>query len=391
MKVLLLQLVKVKDKWEMVSGTEEQHAIEMSKASQMTTFPKSDTSFACSHVCAFSTQDNYLHESNERSKVVKKLSGLIVLYIIFMAIEVFGGLKANSLAILTDAAHLLSDVAGVSISLFSVWASSWKATPRQSYGYNRLEVLGALASVQLIWLISGVLIYEAVIRILHQQTKVNGGLMFAIAAFGVLINVIMAIWLGHNHSHHGCGHHHQHDHDHDHKNHQHHDHDKSCEEEEIHLVPNSPGQIKVLNLNINLQGAYLHVIADLIQSVGVMITGAIIWAKPDWLIADLICTIIFSVLALSATITMLRNVFAILMEGTPDDINVTELEADLKGIKGVQEIHDLHVWALTAGKNIMSCHVRPDPEIIHRDLLTTIRKHCVDTYKIQHVTIQIDC
>uniref|UniRef100_A0A7N1A1R4 Uncharacterized protein n=1 Tax=Kalanchoe fedtschenkoi TaxID=63787 RepID=A0A7N1A1R4_KALFE len=379
-----------------VFKTEDHLVVEMSKASQVRDLPTLAPSLSCGRICAFSNQDTHLLESIERSKVSKKLSGLVALYVVFMAIEIFGGLKSNSLAILTDAAHLLSDVAGVSISLFSVRASSWKATPRQSYGFNRLEVLGALASVQLIWMISGVLIYESTIRILHQQTKVNGGLMFGIAAFGFLINVIMATWLGHNHSHHGCGHlsdaEHDHHH-HDHKHHHHQDHEKSCgttEEEEAHLIPNSLGSIKALNLNINIQGAYLHVIADLIQSVGVMIAGAIIWARPDWLIIDLVCTIVFSVFALSATINLLRSIFGILMEGTPDDINVTKLEDDLRGTKGVQEIHDLHVWALTTGKNVLSCHVRADPEISQRELLTTMRKRCVETYRIDHVTIQIE-
>uniref|UniRef100_A0A7N0TDG3 Uncharacterized protein n=1 Tax=Kalanchoe fedtschenkoi TaxID=63787 RepID=A0A7N0TDG3_KALFE len=378
---------------QVVLRTEDQHVAEMSKASQIIGIPTLAPSFSCAHVCAFSNQDAHLLESTERSKVSKKLSGLIALYIVFIAVEIFGGLRANSLAILTDAAHLLSDVAGVSISLFSVWASSWKATRRQSYGFNRLEVLGALASVQLIWLISGILIYEAVIRILHQQTKVNGGLMFGIAAVGFLINLIMATWLGHNHSHqgHGCGHHLSDNHHHDHEHHHHQE--QSCvttQEEEAHLVPNSHSPVKVLKLNINIQGAYLHVIADLIQSVGVMIAGAVIWAKPDWLLVDLVCTIVFSVFALSATISLLRNLFGILMEGTPDGLNVAKLEEDLKGINGVLDIHDLHVWALTAGKNVLSCHVRADPRISHLELLTIMTKHCVEIYKIDHVTIQME-
>ncbi|KAJ1422029.1 Cation efflux protein [Sesbania bispinosa] len=142
------------------------------------------TASSCNSVCPFSRQENSVVASKESAKSAKKLSGLIVFYAIVMVVEVIGGVKAHSLAVISDAAHLLSDIAGFSISLFAVWASSWEATPHQSFGYNRLEVLGALFSVQLIWLISGFLIYEAVGRLLHQNERVNGMLMFAIAAFG---------------------------------------------------------------------------------------------------------------------------------------------------------------------------------------------------------------
>ncbi|MCD7454213.1 hypothetical protein HAX54_023967 [Datura stramonium] len=115
--------------------------------------------------------------------------------------------------------HLLSDVVGFSISLFAVWVSGWNATKEHSFGYHRLEVLGALISVQLIWLISGFLIYEATERMFHTNAKVNGKLMFAIAAFGLIINFISVVWLGHDHSLHShsfspCK---DHDHDYDHE------------------------------------------------------------------------------------------------------------------------------------------------------------------------------
>lgn len=110
---------------------------------------------SCNSVCPFSGHENSVAASKESSKSARKLSGLIVLYSIVMVVEIIGGMKAHSLAVISDAAHLLSDIAGFAISLFAVWASGWEATPQQSFGFNRLEVLGALMSVQLIWLISG--------------------------------------------------------------------------------------------------------------------------------------------------------------------------------------------------------------------------------------------
>ncbi|CAN6556618.1 unnamed protein product [Malus baccata var. baccata] len=356
-------------------------------------------------VCVFSRNEHCSLDSKQRSKSATKLSGLVVASLLFMVVEIIGGVKANSLAVLTDAAHLLTDVIGFSIALFTVMASGWEATSYQSFGYHRLEVLSALFSVQLIWLVSGILIYEAVNRILHNKEKVNGQLMFSVAAFGFLVNLIMVVWLGHDHTHHACGglgqdhlhdhnhdhHHHGHSHDHNHgRNHDHHKEEESAilEEDKTSLVSNSVEKTKILNINI--QGAYLHVIADMIQSVGVMIAGGIIWARPDWLVVDLICTLIFSVFAVSTTISMLKNIYGILMERTPSEIDITGLEKGIKCIKGVQEIHDLHVWALTVGKTVLSCHVTAEPAVSFSQMIDEIRVYCETTYRIHHVTIQIE-
>ncbi|KAF7805421.1 metal tolerance protein B [Senna tora] len=359
--------------------------IEIPVASESLVLPMAMQS-SCGSVCPFSQQEHSLLASQESSKSAKKLCGLVVFYTMVMLMEVVGGLKANSLAVMSDAAHLLSDITGFLISLFAVWASSWEPTAHQSFGYNRLEVLGALFSVQLIWLISGFFIYEAVGRLVHRNGRVNGMLMLAIAAFGFVLNLLMVVWLGHDHSHH---HHHHHS--------DHHDHDDGCGDSELHnktneeklnLVSSHPKEKNVLN--INLQGAYLHVLADMIQSVGVMIAGAIIWAKPDWLVVDLMCTLIFSVISLGTTLSTLKNIYGILMERTPGEINVIELENGLKGMKGVQDIHDLHVWAITLGKIVLSCHVVAEPGITSTDLLNKIRHYCEKTHKIHHVTIQIE-
>ncbi|KAK5846693.1 Metal tolerance 1 -like protein [Gossypium arboreum] len=360
-----------------------------------------------------SRQENITLESKERQKSASQLSGLIIFYLVVMLVEIVGGMKANSLAVLTDAAHLLTDVAGFSISLFTVWASAWKATSNHSFGFSRLEVLGALISVQLIWLVSALLIYEALSRLLHDKQKVDGALMFAIAAFGFFINLIIVLWLGHDHSHHVFGndhhhhhdellhdhHHHEHLHDHHHhhehlhdQHHEHHDHEagKPCDltkEDETSLVTST---LKTKILNINLQGAYLHVMADLIQSVGVMIAGAVIWLKPNWLIVDLLCTLIFSTFALSTTLPMLRDVFDILMGRTPREINIDMVEDGIKGINGVESVHDLHVWAITVGKLVLSCHVVAKPGFESKEMISKIRDYCESTYKIHHITVQIE-
>ncbi|KAL6986531.1 Metal tolerance protein A2 [Sarracenia purpurea var. burkii] len=343
--------------------------------------------------CGFSDAKISSMDAKERAASMKKLCIAVVLCIIFMSVEVAGGIKANSLAILTDAAHLLSDVAAFAISLFSLWASGWEATPQQSYGFFRIEILGALVSIQMIWLLAGILVYEAIARIINDTGEVQGFLMFVVSAFGLVVNVFMAFLLGHDHGHghdhsHGLGQHHRHgEHNHgqgahDHHGHEnvddthihsqvvsisthHHDHhdEKHHAHEADHSEPllKSGGKQKK-GRNINVQGAYLHVLGDSIQSLGVMIGGAIIWYKPEWKIIDLICTLIFSVIVLATTIKMLRNIVEVLMESTPREIDATKLEKGLCEMDEVVAIHELHIWAITVGKVLLACHVKIKPE-----------------------------
>lgn len=343
---------------------------------------------SCDHCCSFSKQEQSVTEIEQRSKSTAKLFGLVFFYLIVMAVEIVGGLKSNSLAVLADAAHLLTDIGGFSISLFTVWASGWNATPHQSFGFGRIEVLGAFLSVQLIWMISAYLIFEAIERLIHEHSHVNGGLMFAIAAFGFVINFIMVMWLGHGHGH---GHGHSHEHEHGHSHHTCHDkpHADDINEEGTSLVV-STSKTKSRTMNINIEGAYLHVMADMIQSVGVMIAGLVIWVKPDWLIVDLVCTLIFSVLALATTLPMLRNIFSIVMESTPSEVDVVRLKTDLNSIKGVHDVHDLHVWAITQGKIVLACHMVVEPSVDSNEILQKVKYLCEGSYGIHHITVQIE-
>ncbi|KAF3439781.1 hypothetical protein FNV43_RR18059 [Rhamnella rubrinervis] len=349
--------------------------------------------------CGFSDAGSISKDAEERSASMRKLLIAVALCVLFMSIEVVGGIKANSLAILTDAAHLLSDVAAFAISLFSLWAAGWGANPRQSYGFFRIEILGALVSIQLIWVLAGILVYEAIVRLINETGKVNGFLMFIVAAFGLVVNIIMALLLGHGHGH---G---EHDHSHGMTVSAHHHHEKHSKDEHHHAQEghthhhDSEEHVKPLldkpkhekkQQNINVQGAYLHVLGDSIQSVGVMIGGAVIWYKPDWKIVDLICTLIFSVIVLGTTIRMLRSIVEILMESTPKEIDATKLETGLLEMDEVVAIHELHIWAITVGKVLLACHVKIRPEanadIVLNDVVDYIRRE----YKISHVTIQVE-
>ncbi|KAF5477959.1 hypothetical protein F2P56_004562 [Juglans regia] len=375
--------------------------------------------------CGFSDPKTSSEDAKERSASMRKLLIAVILCVIFMSVEVAGGIKANSLAILTDAAHLLSDVAAFAISLFSLWASGWEANPRQSYGFFRIEILGALISIQMIWLLTGILVYEAIARIMNGTGEVQGFLMFVVAAFGLVVNIAMALLLGHDHDH-GHGHDHgRHDHghgDHDHTHgghdemhshgitittHHHHERHYKYDDEHHHayeedqtkplLKTSSEGERKSKygakqrkQRNINVQGAYLHVLGDSIQSVGVMIGGAIIWYKPQWKIIDLICTLVFSAIVLGTTIRMLRNILEVLMESTPREIDATKLEKGLCEMQEVVAVHELHIWAITVGKVLLACHViiksEADADMVLNKVIDYIRRE----YNISHVTIQVE-
>nr|AAR83909.1 heavy metal transporter MTP2 [Arabidopsis lyrata] len=328
--------------------------------------------------CGFSDSKNASGDAQERSAYMRKLCIAVVLCLVFMSVEVVGGIKANSLAILTDAAHLLSDVAAFAISLFSLWAAGWEATPRQTYGFFRTEILGALVSIQLIWLLTGILVYEAIIKIVTETSEVNGFLMFLVAAFGLVVNIIMAVLLGHDH-----GHSHGHGED------KHHAHGDVTEQ----LLDKSKTQVAAKEKrkrNINVQGAYLHVLGDSIQSVGVMIGGAIIWYNPEWKIVDLICTLVFSVIVLGTTINMIRNILEVLMESTPREIDATKLKKGLLEMEEVVAVHELHIWAITVGKVLLACHVNIRPEADADMVLNKVIDYIRREYNISHVTIQIE-
>ncbi|CAH8352128.1 unnamed protein product [Eruca vesicaria subsp. sativa] len=282
--------------------------------------------------------------------------------ILFIVVEVIGGIKANSLAILTDAAHLFSDVTAFGISLFSLWASGWEATPRKSYGFFRIEVLCALVSVQMIWLLAGFLEYEAIARLHNGGGEVQGSLMFGVSAFGLMVNLAMAFLLGHNHGGHSHGGHsnggHSHGHGHDHENqHDHHHHPQLSEP-----LLEENGTRSEKKRNLNLEGAYLHVLGDLIQSVGVMLGGAVIWYKPEWKI----------------------------IESTPQEIDADKLEKGVCEMEEVVDVHELHIWAITPDKITLVYHVKVRPEADGDVVLDKVIDYIKTEYNISHVTIQIE-
>jgi cation diffusion facilitator family transporter len=300
-----------------------------------------------------------------------------------MIAEVIGGSLAGSLAIITDAAHLLSDVAGFLVSLFAITWSRKRASSKMSYGYHRAEILGALLSISLVWAMTFYLLVEAIDR-LRNPVPVDGKTMTIVAILGVLVNAAIGLVLHEHHSHH-------------------HNHTHSHETEPLHLgsphstSPVDEDDIQILSdsRNINVRAAFLHAIGDLIQSVGVLVAAIVIWVKPEWQITDPLCTFLFSILVVASTWFLARDTVYILMEGTPKDISPRSLQEELMAIDGVLEVHDLHIWSLAPGKISATVHIVIDwsRQAIDPCNYQTILLKCQKVAcrkNVHHVTIQVD-
>ncbi len=314
-----------------------------------------------------SEQENHHH--HDQNDAMKKLFYVSFVCLIFMCIEIIGGYLANSIAIMSDAAHLLSDLFGFVISIISITISKKVATNTMSFGFHRAEIIGALVSVTLIWGLTLWLLYEATVRMIN-PVQVDSIIMIIIAVIGFLFNVVMGIvlsWNGIGHVHIMHNHKHDDEHEHEHDDDDEHDHKK--------------------NKNVNLRAALIHVIGDALQNIGILIAGIIIYFFPSYNIMDPLCTYIFSIIVGFTTISILKDCISVLMEGVPMETDLNSIEKDLKNINGVIDIHDLHVWCLSIGKISMSCHLScKNPQ----KTLVVAHKLLKKKYKISHTTIQVE-
>ncbi|KAK1804747.1 hypothetical protein P4O66_003601 [Electrophorus voltai] len=327
---------------------------------------------------------NHALENREREKQLarRRLYIVSVVCLVFMVGEILGGYFAGSLAVMTDAAHLLVDVTSFIISLCSLWLSSRPATHTLSYGWHRAEILGALLSVFTIWLVTGVLVYLAVERLINDNYEIEGTVMLITSGCAVLANIIMALTLhqsGHGHSHgglsaHSHGHSHERKKAHSHTNTNHHD----------------PEASKKPQGNASVRAAFVHVIGDLLQSISVLVSALIIFFRPEYKIADPICTFLFSLFVLGTTFTIMRDILVVLMEGTPAGVAYGEVRGRLLSITGVKAVHNLHIWALTMNQVVLSAHVAIDDGTDPQAMLSEITQFCFSTYSFHSVTIQLE-
>lgn len=294
-------------------------------------------------------------------KARRKLIYASVLCVLFMIGEVVGGVLSNSLAIATDAAHLLTDFASFMISLFALWVAAKPKSQKLSFGWHRAEVLGATVSVLMIWLVTGILVYMAVLRCINQNYEINAEAMLITSGLGVVVNIIMAATLGHGHGHsHGGG------------------------DAEGGAHGHAHGE------NINVKAAFIHVIGDFLQSLGVFTAAIVIYFKPTWTIIDPICTFVFSILVLATTFSILRKTIGVLMEATPSGINYEIVKTSFLSVKGIKQIHNLRIWGLTTDKTALAAHLAVERGFDTQKVLQEATIKIRSVYNFYEMTLQVE-
>jgi cobalt-zinc-cadmium efflux system protein len=256
--------------------------------------------------------------------------------------ELVGGWVTNSLALMTDAAHMFTDVAALGLTLFALWVGARRATETKTFGYYRAEILAALVNGVALWVIVVFILAEAWRR-LHDPPAVAGRGMLVLAVAGLAVNGVVALRL---------------------RAHRHH--------------------------SLNLRGAYLHVISDLLGSLGAVVAAAVI-LLTGWTVADAVASALIAVLILVGSWSLVSEAVDVLMEAVPAHVDVEALRRSLERIPGTDEVHDLHVWSLTTGRYALSAHAVVAVDHVDDDaILAAMADVCARDFHIDHVTIQIE-
>jgi len=284
----------------------------------------------------------HAHNHSAAGKNKKRLAIVLALTSAYLVAEVIGGLLTHSLALLADAGHMLTDVAGLAFALLAIRFAERPATPERTYGYYRIEILAALVNAVVLIGISLYILYEAYERFRNPPEVQSGG-MLAVALVGLVVNIAGIYLL------------------------------KSASEE-----------------SLNMKGAYFEVLSDMLTSIGVIAAG-IIMLTTGWYYADPIISAGIGVFILPRTWMLLRDAVGVLLEGTPHDVNLAALRESIQTVEGVADVHDLHVWSLTSGMNAMSVHAVLADHSLHDEVLAAVQKKVTSEFKIAHATVQVEC
>ena len=295
--------------------------------------------------------DHGHHDHSHDFRDASRRSLIIALALIttYMVAEVIGGIVSGSLALLADAGHMLTDAAAIMMALIAMWIAERPASVERTFGYHRTEILAALANAFSLWLIAGWIIFEAYHRAFVEVPHVEGFVVLIVGTGGLLINLVAA-WVLHGSSEH----------------------------------------------SLNVEGALQHVIADLLGSVAVVISAILILTLEDSLgptifIVDPILSVIIALLILWNTRHLIIRVTNVLLEGTPEHIDVFELCYEIEEVEGVTLIHDVHVWTINQGNEAFTAHILMDPSY-HEDNQASLEeiKRIVHSHGIGHATIQLE-
>lgn len=281
---------------------------------------------------------------NHRSGSRKALLGALVITGVIMALEFTGGIFSNSLALLSDAGHMLTDFLAIALSLAAMKFAARPADGKKTYGFYRLEILAALLNGASLLMLSGFLAYEAVQRFMV-PVKIDTAMMLVVATVGLVSNLACLMLLkGASHS------------------------------------------------DLNARGAFLHVLGDTLSSAAVIAGAGAIWLT-GWTQIDPALTILIALVIIKSAFQLLKESVDILMESTPSGMHGHEVEDEMKRIAGVKEVHHLHIWSLSSGIHSLSAHVVIDDQTTSRSqaILEDIRSTLQKKFSIFHTTIQFEC
>ncbi|RLK49138.1 cation diffusion facilitator family transporter [Microbacterium telephonicum] len=263
-----------------------------------------------------------------------------------LVVQLVGGVLTGSLALLADAAHMFADASALVIALIASIVAARPADARNTYGYRRAEVFGALVNAIILIGLSVGIAVEGIGRLLRPtEAEVDGGLMLVIAVVGLIANAV-SLWLL------------------------------------------SAAQ----RTSINVRGAYLEVLGDLLGSA-LVIVAAIVIATTGWLPADALASLLIAALIVPRAVTLLREVVSVLAETAPRGTDVHQIREHLLSADGVSDVHDVHVWQLTRGAPVFTAHVVVDPAVLARGagpLLTRLQSCLADHFDVEHSTIQLE-
>ena len=275
------------------------------------------------------------HTETLRLKLALAISG------IYFFAELIGGFLTNSLALLSDAGHMLSDIAALALSLFAFRIAKRPATVSSTYGYHRAEILAALFNGLTLWLIVGVIFAAAYNRFFDPPAVESYGMMI-VASLGLLVNVVAGAILYGSHHH-----------------------------------------------NLNLRGAFLHVVSDALGSVGAIAAG-LIMLFTGWYVADPVISILIGLLILHSSWNLVKESFSVLMQAVPKGIRLEDVQQALEEVEGVSKVHDLHVWAVTSDIFTLSAHAVVENGGDFHQVLNGIEDTLKERFNIEHTTIQLE-
>jgi len=284
------------------------------------------------------------HEHTHTNRTFDRTGRLklaLALTFVYMFAEGIGGWLTNSLALIADAGHMLTDVAALSLTLGAIWFGSRPATAKKTFGYYRLEILAAFINGIALVLLSIWVIYEAIQR-WQSPPAINGSQLAVIAGGGLIVNIVAAKLLHSGHKH-----------------------------------------------DLNVRGAWLHVMGDLLGSVTAIVAGVLIVAF-GWLWADPVCSVLISLIIIFGSWRLIMESVNVLLEGTPAHISLASVENTILETDGVAGVHDLHVWTISSGIEALSAHISHDESVVHSELLVKVRERLHGQFGIDHLTIQME-